>query len=84
MSCLLRQLSVDKSTELNENVGELINLTSWGRMPFCLKYCFTRAIKFTLKKIFYGSEVCDHARDLKYTEYSSTCYEVFIVENLYL
>ena len=32
MSCLLGQLSVDKSTELNENVGELINLTSWGRL----------------------------------------------------
>lgn len=53
-------------------------------MLFCLKYCFTGAIKCTLKKIFYGSEVSDHAQDLKYTEYSSTYYEVFIVENLYL
>lgn len=85
MSCLLRQLSVDKSTELNENVGELINLTSWGRLnAFLPQILFYRSDQMYIEKIFYGSEVCDHARDLKYTEYSSTCYEVFIVEIFYL
>lgn len=53
MSCLLRQLSVDKSTELNENVGELINLTSWGRLDaFLPQILFYRSDQMYGKKSF--------------------------------
>lgn len=51
MSCLLRQLSVDKSTELNENVGELINLTSWGRLnAFLPQILFYRSDQMYIEK----------------------------------
>lgn len=51
MSCLLRQLSVDKSTELNENVGELINLTSWGRLNALLpQILFYRSDQMYIEK----------------------------------